>query len=381
MASVTAICDNGTGVVKAGFAGDTQPRVVFPCTVARSSGSRDVLIGGDAAACHGSLTLNYPMANGIVQNWADMELVWSHTWSQLGIEPGSSYVLLTDAALNPVANRKRVVETMLEQYGFQGVNLQVQAVLTLYGHGVQSGVVMDSGDGVSHAVAVVDGYAYSHLTQRLAIAGRHITEHLMDLLIQRGVALHRTADLDLVRCLKEQACYVAPNLQQELKVARETTAVTQSYSLPDGRVIKLGMERFQAPEALFQPGLLDKEQPGVADMVFNVINECDMDTRPVLYKNVIISGGSTMFPGFATRMEAELRQLYSLRENILGVAAASRVRLHASPNRQHLVFMGASVLGDMMQGQPDFWISRADWEEDPHRALAKCGLAQPLAGH
>ncbi|GFH16594.1 actin-related protein Arp2, partial [Haematococcus lacustris] len=64
------------------------------------------------------------MANGIVQNWADMELVWSHTWSQLGIEPGSSYVLLTDAALNPVANRKRVVETMLEQYGFQGVNLQ-----------------------------------------------------------------------------------------------------------------------------------------------------------------------------------------------------------------------------------------------------------------
>ncbi|GFH28912.1 putative actin-5, partial [Haematococcus lacustris] len=103
MASVTAICDNGTGVVKAGFAGDTQPRVVFPCTVARSSGSRDVLIGGDAAACHGSHTVNHPMANGIVQNWADMELVWSHTWSQLGIEPGSSYVLLTDAALNPVA--------------------------------------------------------------------------------------------------------------------------------------------------------------------------------------------------------------------------------------------------------------------------------------
>jgi actin-related protein 2 len=156
------------------------------------------------------------------------------------------------------------------------------------------------------------------------VAGRHVTAHLLELLQRRGYALSRTADLDTVRDIKERLAYVAFDYAKELRVARETTHLMRSYTLPDGRVIRLGPERFMAPEAMFNPRLLDVEAPGIAEMAFNAIQEAPIDNRRGLYEHIVISGGSTMYPGMSTRMDKEIRNLYV--ERVLKVGEGRWVR-------------------------------------------------------
>jgi actin-related protein 2 len=99
----------------------------------------------------------------------------------------------------------------------------------------------------------------------------------------------------------------------EQKLAQETTVLMENYTLPDGRVIKIGSERFEASEAMFQPHLVDVESPGMAELLFNAINAADMDIRPELYKQIVLSGGSSMYPGLPSRLEKEMKQLYLTR--------------------------------------------------------------------
>lgn len=96
--------------------------------------------------------------------------------------------------------------------------------------------------------------------------------------------------------------------------------------MPNGRVIKLGPERFEAPEILFQPHLLDKETLGLGEQVFDAIQAADIDLRADLYKHIVLSGGTTMYPGFPTRLENDLKNLYT--ERVLkGDTSRQSVRL------------------------------------------------------
>ena len=268
------------------------------------------------------------------------------------------------------------METMLETYGFGGAYIQVQAVLTLYAQGLLTGCVVDSGDGVTHVVPVVDGYSFPHLTKRLNVAGRHVTSHLVDLLQRRGYALNRSADAETVRCVKEALCYVAYDPAREARLAQETTHLSKSYTLPDGRVIQLGAERFLAPEALFRPELVDVEGGGIAEVLFKCIQEMEIDNRMTMYEHIVLSGGSSMYPGLPTRLEKELRQLYLthvLKGNEEGLKKL-KLKVEDPPRRKHAVFLGAAVLADIMKDKPEFWVSKKEWEEEGVRVLhRKCG--------
>jgi actin-related protein 2 len=265
---------------------------------------------------------------------------------------------------------------MLDHYGFKGVYVSIQAVLTLYAQGLQTGVVIDSGDGVTHIVPVYEGYALPHLTRRLDVAGRDITRYLIKLLLLRGYAFNRSADFETVRQLKEELCYIGYDLELEHKLAVETTVLVESYTLPDGRIIKVGSERFEAPEALFQPHLVDVESGGVAELLFNSIQSADMDIRPELYKNIVLSGGSSMYPGLPSRLEKEVKQLY-LGKVLDGDASRLKkfkIRVEDPPRRKHMVFLGGAVLGDIMRDKESFWVSREEWKVDGVKALDKMGV-------
>ncbi len=176
--------------------------------------------------------------------------------------------------------------------------------------GLSSGVVVDSGDGVTHIVPVYESTVLNHLTRRLDVAGRDVTRNLIALLLRRGYALNRTADFETVRQIKEKLCYVSYDLELDQRLSEDTTVLVESYTLPDGRVIRVGSERFEAPECLFQPHLVDVEQPGIAEFLFNTIQAADVDVRSSLYKAVVLSGGSSMYPGLPSRLEKELKQLW-----------------------------------------------------------------------
>ena len=145
----------------------------------------------------------------------------------------------------------------------------------------------------------------------------------------------------------------------------ETTVLVESYTLPDGRTIKLSGERFEAPEVLFRPSLLGLDVSGVAEQVFKVINSAPMDDRKKLYKQIVLSGGTTMYPGFATRLERELEKLYD--ERILkgqgDKTAKSVICIEAPPRRKNMVFLGGAVYANLVKDTPAQWISRRDFQE------------------
>ncbi|VDM28265.1 unnamed protein product [Toxocara canis] len=229
--------------VKCGYAGTNFPSFIFPSVVGRPivrSSQRvgdievkDLMVGEECTQLRQMLDCSYPMENGIVRNWDDMGHVWDYTFGpeKLDIDPQDCKLLLTEPPLNPSGNRERLFQVMFEQYGFNSLYIAVQAVLTLYAQGLLTGVVVDSGDGVTHICPVYEGFALNHLTRRLDIAGRDITRYLIKLLLLRGYAFNHSADFETVRLLKEKLCYVAYDVEQEQRLALETTVLTESFTV------------------------------------------------------------------------------------------------------------------------------------------------------
>jgi actin-related protein 2 len=334
------------------------------------------MVGDECAKARANLEVSYPLTHGVITNWEDMVHLYDYTWDRLKINPKECQIMLTEAPMNPLSNRQKMAEVMFEKYGFNGMYISIQAVLTLYAQGLLTGVVVDSGDGVTHVVPVFDGYSMPHLIKRMNLAGRDITNYLIKLMLLRGYAFNRTADFETVRLIKERFCYVGYDLELEKKLALETTVLVESYTLPDGREIRIGAERFEAPEALFNPVLADKEGGGVHEVVFDCINGADIDTRSEFYKHIVLSGGTTMYPGLPSRLEKEIKDLY-LKKILKGDQErlkAFKLKIEDPPRRKHMVFLGGAVLADIMKEKPEFWLQKQDWQEQGARCLSKFGM-------
>jgi actin-related protein len=186
------------------------------------------------------------------------------------------------------------------------------------------------------------------------LAGRDLTTWMQKILKDNNYNFDTSAEKEIVRDMKEKTCFVSENYTADLeKAAKGGSELETSYTLPDGNVCTFAVQRFKTPEYLFQPSLNGKEFPGVHRLTFNSIMNCDLDVRKDLYSNIILSGGTTMFPGFGERLYSEMKNL---------APSTMKIKVIASPDRKYMVWKGGSTLSTLSTFG-SMWITKADYDE------------------
>lgn len=364
IANQPIVIDNGSGMVKAGFAGDEIPKCNFRNCVSRPKHLKimqgalegDSFIGNSAEDHRGLMAIKYPMEHGIITDWSDMERIWQHIYGkgELATFKEEHPVLLTEAPLNPYKNREKMAEIFFESFNVPALYVSVQAVLSLYSSGRTTGVVLDIGDGVAHSVPIYEGFALPHSITRADIAGRDVTRYLQLLLRKEGHKFVSSSEMEVVRQIKEKACYISVIGKDDANEEQQ-----REYMLPDGEKIMIGNAKNKAPEILFNPELIGSEELGVHDILLNSIRKSDMDLRKTLYQNIVLSGGSTLFKGFGDRLLSELRR---------PSPKDTKIRISAPQERLYSTWIGGSILASL-DNFKRIWVTKKEWESEGARVL------------
>lgn len=383
------VIDNGSGVIKAGFAGDELPNLCFNNQVGRpkhlkvipTKSDAEFYVGNSTDQFRGLLKLKHPMSHGVVTSWSDMELVWKHLYSEMKVWSKEHPVLLTEAPLNPFPAKAKMAQIFFESLNVPALFVAVQSILSLYANGKTTGVMLDSGDGVTHCLPVFEGFSIPHAAGRIDLAGRDITEYLGTLTRKAGYTLSTSAEFEILRTMKEKVCMVSqqPILEgKELEMAKDKDAKeglkdrdrekeknaekknTIPYILPDGSQIDLGSERLKAPEILFNPSLVGLECPSINELLVNCVSKADIDLRKTLYSEIYLGGGTTMLQMFPERLLTEVKK---------SVAKDIKIKIHAPSERQFSCWAGGSILSALGSFKK-MWISKKEFEEYGDKILA-----------
>ncbi|XP_007943629.1 actin-related protein T2 [Orycteropus afer afer] len=358
--SPAVIFDNGSGLCKAGLSGEIGPRHVISTVVGHpkfkmsSAGAnqKNYFVGEEALYKYENLNLQYPIERGLITSWDDIEKLWNHLFEwELGVKPSDRPVLMTEPSLNLRENREKMAEIMFETFNVPAFYLSDQAVLALYASACVTGLVVDSGDGVTCTVPIFEGYSLPHAVTKLYVAGKDITEHLTRLLLASGHTFPCMLYSALVNDIKEKLCYVA--LEPDKELCKRPEEVLKEYKLPDGNIIHLGHQLYQAPEALFVPDQLEVHSPGLPKMVSSSIMKCDAEIQKMLFGEIVLSGGSTLLPGLDDRLLRELEQLASK-----GIP----IKITAPPDRWFSTWIGASIVTSLSSFK-QMWVTVADFKE------------------
>ena len=389
MTAPVVVIDNGSGFTKMGYAGNDEPTYIIP-SLYGDSGTRgasgpissdsmvdlEFAVGREAQARPNSI-LSHPIAHGIVEDWNKMERIWQHCiYKYLRVEPSEYGFVLTEPPATPPENREYTAEVMFETFGVKQMFIAVQGVLALTAawkseksqalglDGSMTGTVIDSGDGVTHVIPIVDGFVLSNAIRHVPLAGRDVTQFLLKQIREREAGLPAEEALLLAQRIKEQHCYICKDIAEEFNkfdanpkkyitkhedVTRKGTAFT----------VDVGPEKFLGPEIFFTPEMFDaRYTKSLPELVNDIILNCPVDARKPLYKNIVLSGGTTMFRRFDSRLQRDLRGLVDSRIEIMKQQSRDKnrqidipVNVISHERQRYAVWYGGSYFGASEQFQ------------------------------
>ncbi|KAM5205523.1 actin-related protein 3B isoform 4-T8 [Hipposideros larvatus] len=315
----------------------------------------------------------------------------------LRAEPEDHYFLMTEPPLNTPENREYLAEIMFESFNVPGLYIAVQAVLALaaswtsrqVGERTLTGIVIDSGDGVTHAIPVAEGYVIGSCIKHIPIAGSSLSEAdpqvppaaLLRLALRTDTGLRDASaaspDAEGARCTsQEKYCYICPDIVKEfakydvdprkwIKQYTGVNAINQKKFLID-----VGYERFLGPEIFFHPEFANPDfMESISDVVDEVIQNCPIDVRRPLYKNVVLSGGSTMFRDFGRRLQRDLKRVVDARLKLSEELSGGRIKpkpVEVQVITHHMQRYAVWFGGSMLASTPEFFQvchTKKDYEE------------------
>ncbi|XP_019510907.1 PREDICTED: actin-related protein 3B [Hipposideros armiger] len=325
---------------KLGYAGNTEPQFIIPsCIAIRESAKvvdqaqRRVLRGvddldffiGDEAIDKPTYATKWPIRHGIVEDWDLMERFMEQViFKYLRAEPEDHYFLMTEPPLNTPENREYLAEIMFESFNVPGLYIAVQAVLALaaswtsrqVGERTLTGIVIDSGDG-------------------------DITYFIQQLLREREVGIPPEQSLETAKAIKEKYCYICPDIVKEFA----------KYDVD--------------PPEFANPDFMES----ISDVVDEVIQNCPIDVRRPLYKNVVLSGGSTMFRDFGRRLQRDLKRVVDARLKLSEELSGGRIKpkpVEVQVITHHMQRYAVWFGGSMLASTPEFFQvchTKKDYEE------------------
>ncbi|MEX2718340.1 MAG: rod shape-determining protein [Candidatus Sigynarchaeum springense] len=312
------IVDIGEAACKIGIAGDMVPRERFPTIVGRekyqsvmvdtSERVRSAYVGNDAQSMRGVLKIVYPMSRGQIMDWNAFYEVLNHIfYNVLRLDMRMYPVIYSEPILNPPNLREHLAKVFFETYQMPAIVIFPSAVMALVNAGLSTGMVVEIGEGMAHIVPINEGEVLTYAVNRLPLGGVDVNENLKNFLMQEGINLNYSAQKEILRDIKEKLCYVAEDINTESQNAYKMN-IRRPYTLPDGTVIQIGNSRFMAPEILFTPGMLGYNTMSITQAIIDSVSKVPAEIKRAMLGNIVLSGGSTKFPGFEKRLERELDQ-------------------------------------------------------------------------
>eukprot|EP00761_Pharyngomonas_kirbyi_P014290 gb/GECH01014320.1/.p1 GENE.gb/GECH01014320.1/~~gb/GECH01014320.1/.p1 ORF type:complete len:382 (+),score=107.41 gb/GECH01014320.1/:1-1146(+) len=378
MDSNTAIViDNGTSTLKIGFGGEEQPAALVPTYVGVQRGLENNKKGTVYCGKEGLkkikenqsldeiITLQQPIQNGAVKDWAAMEDLWDHCYDVLGVNQQQHPLMMTANAYSAISDRRKMTEMMFETFGVPQFYVAVPGYLSLYASGDNTGIVVESGDGCTNIVPVSDGILIPSQIQQFPVTGRHITDYLLNLLVrERGYMFAPAQERKIARRIKHTMCYASDSYADDLiGLKKSPQSFEQDLELHTGENVVLSGECFKSVEPYFQPGILGMEgDGGLAGAVYNCINNSDQSIRKFLYGNIVLGGDSLQFPGMAERLNIDMLR-YTEKHT-------GNVDVHVHEANQYSAWKGGSILSCLPEVE-SAWISKKDYEEEGSRIVQR----------
>lgn len=313
---IPIVVDIGESTCKIGIAGASDPTNTFPTIIGREKYqsvmvdtgefTRTAYVGNDATAMRGVLKIIYPISRGQIMDWNAFYEVLNHIfYNVLRLDTRQHPVIYSEPILNPPNLREHLARVFFETYQMPAIVIFPSAVMALVNAGLSTGLVVEIGEGMAFIVPIHDGEVITHAVNRLPLGGVDVNENLKNFLMQEGYSLNFSAQKEILRDIKEKLCYVAEDVNTESQMAYKNRT-RRPYLLPDGTEIQIGSSRFMAPEILFTPGMLGYNTMSITQAILDSIAKVPHEIKRTLLRNIVLSGGSTKFPGFERRLQKEL---------------------------------------------------------------------------